>query len=199
VSAAAAKPAAVTQNDAVASALLPPVSQLADQLPKARAVLDERFNVSFNNVPVQQFYNSIVAGTRYNMLINPEVTGNITANLKDVTLFEALDAIRELYGYDYKVEGTRIYIRPLTMQTKMFKINYLVAVRARPACACRRPRWPMRVPAIAATRATARATTITAITTAATITTRTTRTAARNRSAIRPTFPPVRKAISGWS
>ncbi|MHA4871185.1 pilus (MSHA type) biogenesis protein MshL [Duganella sp. PWIR1] len=129
VNAASARPAVVTQSDAVASALLPPVSQLADQLPKARAVLDERFNVSFNNVPVQQFYNSIVAGTRYNMLINPEVTGNITANLKDVTLFEALDAVRELYGYDYKVEGTRIYIRPLTMQTKMFKINYLTAVR----------------------------------------------------------------------
>jgi len=129
INTAAAKPATVAQNDAVASALLPPVSQLAEQLPKARAVLEERFNVSFNNVPVQQFYNSIVAGTRYNMLINPEVTGNVTANLKDVTLFEALDAIRELYGYDYKVEGTRIYIRPLTMQTKMFKINYLTAKR----------------------------------------------------------------------
>src|SRR5450830_1318546 len=102
---------------------------MADQLPKARAVLEERFNVSFNNVPVQQFYNSIVAGTRYNMLINPEVTGNVTANLKDVTLFEALDAVRELYGYDYRVEGTRIYIRPLTMQTKMFKINYLTLKR----------------------------------------------------------------------
>ncbi|MYM84533.1 pilus (MSHA type) biogenesis protein MshL [Duganella sp. FT50W] len=129
VRAAAAKPSVVTQNEAVSAALLPPVSQLGVQLPKARAVLEERFNVSFNNVPVQQFYNSIVAGTRYNMLINPEVTGNITANLKDVTLFEALDAIRELYGYDYKVEGTRIYIRPLTMQTKMFKVNYLTAVR----------------------------------------------------------------------
>jgi MSHA biogenesis protein MshL len=129
VNAAAAKPATVTQNDAVSSALLPPVSQLADQLPKARAVLEERFNVSFNNVPVQQFYNSVVAGTRYNMLINPEVSGNITANLKDVTLFEALDAVRELYGYDYKVEGTRIYIRPLTMQTKIFKVNYLTAKR----------------------------------------------------------------------
>jgi MSHA biogenesis protein MshL len=129
VNSAAAKPASVSQNEAVSSALLPPVSQLADQLPKARAVLEERFNVSFNNVPVQQFYNSIVAGTRYNMLINPEVTGNITANLKDVTLLEALDAVRELYGYDYKVEGTRIYIRPLTMQTKMFKVNYLTAIR----------------------------------------------------------------------
>lgn len=124
-----AKPPAASQADAVASALLPPVAQLTEQLPKARAVLEDRFNVSFNNVSVQQFYNSIVAGTRYNMLINPEVTGNITANLKDVTLFEALEAIRELYGYDYKIDGTRIYIRPLTMQTKMFKVNYLTATR----------------------------------------------------------------------
>lgn len=124
-----AKPPAAAQADAVASALLPPATQLAEQLPKARAVLEERFNVSFNNVPVQQFFNSIVAGTRYNMLINPEVTGNITANLKDVTLVEALDAVRELYGYDYKIEGTRIYIRPLTMQTKMFKVNYLTGIR----------------------------------------------------------------------
>ncbi|MRV71492.1 pilus (MSHA type) biogenesis protein MshL [Duganella sp. FT92W] len=122
-------PTAAAAPDAVEAALLPPLPTLASQLPKARPVLDERFNVSFNNVPVQQFFNSIVAGTRYNMLIHPEVTGNITAHLKDVTLMEALDAIRELYGYDYKVEGTRIYIRPLTMQTRMFKVNYLTATR----------------------------------------------------------------------
>jgi MSHA biogenesis protein MshL len=126
---ATAKAPAATAPDAVEAALLPPLPALASQLPKARPVLDERFNVSFNNVPVQQFFNSIVAGTRYNMLIHPEVTGNITAHLKDVTLLEALDAIRELYGYDYKVEGTRIYIRPLTMQTRMFKVNYLTATR----------------------------------------------------------------------
>jgi len=129
VATAARKPSTAEQNAAVDSALLPPVSQLTEQLPKARAVMEERFNVSFNNVPVQQFYNSLVAGTRYNMLINPEVSGTITANLKDVTLFEALDAIRELYGYDYKVEGTRIYIRPLTLQSRMFQVNYLTAVR----------------------------------------------------------------------
>lgn len=122
-------PAAQTAPDAVEAALLPQLPALASQLPKSRPVLDERFNVAFNQVPVQQFYNSVVAGTRYNMLIHPEVTGNVTAHLKDVTLFEALDAIRELYGYDYKVEGTRIYIRPLTMQTRMFKVNYLTATR----------------------------------------------------------------------
>ena len=116
-------------DDAVANALLPPVSSLASQLPKARPALEERFNVAFNNVPAQQFFRSIVAGTRYNMLVHPEVGGNISANLKDVTIAETLEAIREMYGYDYKIEGTRITIRPLTMQTRMFQVNYLTAKR----------------------------------------------------------------------
>ncbi|MBW8899582.1 MAG: pilus (MSHA type) biogenesis protein MshL [Massilia sp.] len=122
--------AAPTIDAAVAAALLPPAAALATQLPKARPALEERFNVSFNNVPAQQFFRSIVAGTRYNILVHPDVAGTITANLKDVTLPETLDAIREMYGYDYKIEGTRISIKPLTMQTKMFRVNYLVGKRA---------------------------------------------------------------------
>jgi MSHA biogenesis protein MshL len=131
VAAAAAKrgPAAPTVDEAVANALLPPAASLANQLPKARPALEERFNVSFNNVPAQQFFRSIVAGTRYNILVHPDVSGAITANLKDVTLQETLDAVREMYGYDYKIEGTRISIKPLTMQTKMFRVNYLVGNR----------------------------------------------------------------------
>jgi len=126
----AGRPAAAPSVDsAVADALLPPAAALATQLPKARPALEERFNVSFNNVPAQQFFRSIVAGTRYNILVHPDVSGTITANLKDVTLPETLDAIREMYGYDYKIEGTRISIKPLTMQTKMFHVNYLVGKR----------------------------------------------------------------------
>jgi len=130
-SAAAKRPAAApTVDAAVADALLPPAAALATQLPKARPALEERFNVSFNNVPAQQFFRSIVAGTRYNILVHPDVAGTITANLKDVTLQETLDAVREMYGYDYKIDGTRISIKPLTMQTKMFHVNYLVGKRA---------------------------------------------------------------------
>jgi len=129
-SANAARPAAAPAVDsAVADALLPPAAALATQLPKARPALEERFNVSFNNVPAQQFFRSIVAGTRYNILVHPDVSGSITANLKDVTLPETLDAVREMYGYDYKIDGTRISIKPLTMQTRMFHVNYLVGKR----------------------------------------------------------------------
>ena len=112
--------------DAVSAALLPPINI---ELPQAKPQLEERFSLAFNNVPAPQFFNAIVSGTRYNMLVHPDVTGTISANLKDVTLFEALDAVKELYGYDYAVEGNRIVIKPLTMQTSIFRVNYLTGNR----------------------------------------------------------------------
>lgn len=114
------------QQDAVFASLLPP---LKIEMPKTRQPLEERFNLSFNNVPASQFFMALVAGTRYNMLVHPAVTGTISANLKNVTMFEALDAIRELYGYEYKVEGTRIYVKPLSLQTSIFQVNYLSGSR----------------------------------------------------------------------
>jgi MSHA biogenesis protein MshL len=130
VAGAAARPVAPAPvDDAVANALLPNASALARELPKARPAMEERFNVSFNNVPAQRFFHSIVAGTRYNMLVHPDVSGTISANLKDVTIAEALDAVREMYGYDYKIEGNRITIKPPAMQTRMFQVNYLLGSR----------------------------------------------------------------------
>jgi MSHA biogenesis protein MshL len=72
---------------------------------------------------------AIVSGTRYSMLVHPDVKEPISVNLKEVSLFEALDAIRELYGYEYKVDGTRIYIQPLTLQTRVFQISYINDLR----------------------------------------------------------------------
>ena len=114
------------EPDAVATALLPPLNI---ELPQSKGAADERFNLSFSNIPASQFFSAIVIGTRYNMLVHPDVTGTISANLKNVTLFEALDAIRDLYGYDYKVDGNRITITPLTMQTRVFQVNYLTGSR----------------------------------------------------------------------
>ena len=124
--AAAASKVKPADADAVSASLLP---ALTLDLPPARKPMEERFNLNFSNAPAAQFFMGIVSGTKYNMLVHPDVTGSISANLKDVTLFEALDAIRELYGYDYKVEGSRIYIKPLSLQTRVFQINYLAASR----------------------------------------------------------------------
>lgn len=113
---------------AVNAALLPP---LKIELPKtAAAKLEPRFDLVINNAPTNQVLMGIVSGTRYSMLVHPDVNGQISVNLKDVTVFEALDAIRELYGYEYKVEGNRIFIEPQTIQTRVFQVNYIVGQRS---------------------------------------------------------------------
>jgi MSHA biogenesis protein MshL len=114
-------PAAVNQ------ALLPPPRM---EMPDLRGQpLEPRFDLSVSNAPAAQVFMSIVSGTRYSMLVHPNVSGSISLNLKDVTIREALDSIRELYGHDYKVEGTRIFIHPAGLQTRIFQVNYLQGQR----------------------------------------------------------------------
>lgn len=116
------------KSSAASNALLPP---LGVEMPKAEnKPLEVKFDLTVNGTPVQQVFMAIVSGTRYSMLLHPEVGGSISLNLKDVTVFEALEAIREMYGYDYKVDGARIYIQPLTLQTRIFQVNYLTGLRA---------------------------------------------------------------------
>lgn len=90
---------------------------------------ENRFDLSVVNAPATQVFMAIVTGTKYNMLVGPEVTGTITVNLKDVSVKEALEAIRELYGYEFTIKGNRISIQPNTLQTRVFQVNYLAMER----------------------------------------------------------------------
>src|SRR5450759_5298720 len=116
-----------SKPEEVNNALLP---SLAVGMPRMdNKSLDTKFDLTVNNTPASQVFMSIVSGTRYSVLLHPDVSGNISLNLKDVTVFEALEAIREMYGYDYKIDSSRIYIQPLTLQTRIFQMNYLTAQR----------------------------------------------------------------------
>ncbi len=108
-------------------ALLPPLRM---EMPSvAGRPMDPRFDLSVSSAPAAQVFMAIASGTRYSMLLNPAVGGTITINLKDVTVHEALDSLRELYGYDYRIDGTRIFIQAAGLQTKIYRVNYLVGQR----------------------------------------------------------------------
>lgn len=111
---------------AVNQALLPPLSLASVQSSKP---VEAKFDLAVNNTSATQVFMAIVSGTRYSLLVHPDVAGSISLNLKDVTVFDALESIRELYGYDYKVDGTRIFIQPLTLQTRIFQVSYLTGQR----------------------------------------------------------------------
>ncbi|TMH47077.1 MAG: pilus (MSHA type) biogenesis protein MshL [Betaproteobacteria bacterium] len=124
----AARQAASKQPTAVREALLPP---LRAEMPKvAGTPVEPRFDLVVNAAPAQQVFMSIVSGTRYSMVVNPGVGGRLSLNLKDVTVREALEAIREVYGYEFRVDGTRIYVEAAGMRMRVFQVNYLVGLRS---------------------------------------------------------------------
>lgn len=112
---------------AVEAALAP---QTRLELPKSGShPAEARFDLAVNAASAQQVFLGIASGTRYSMLLHPEVAGNITVNLKDVTVPEAMLALRELYGYEYRIDGNRIYVQPLTAQTRFYSIAYPASTR----------------------------------------------------------------------
>lgn len=103
---------------------------LAEPAPKAMAAPAEpRLDLLVNNAQAREVFLAIVADTRYSMLMHPDVSGTLSVTLRGVTVTEALEAIRDVYGYDFKIEGRRIVIYAPTLQTRVFTINYPHALR----------------------------------------------------------------------
>ena len=66
-----------------------------------------------DDAPARAFFEGLVVGTRVNMLVHPDVKGRVSLSLKQVTLVEALEAARDMYGYDYRPMGNG----PMSMAT----------------------------------------------------------------------------------
>jgi MSHA biogenesis protein MshL len=106
----------------VVDALLPPLGYGA---PPARPQGPQRFDVNVRDVPAEPFFLSLVEGTSYNMVVQPGVTGTITLNLKNVTVPEVMEYVREAYGYDYAQGAGGYTVYAEQMQARVFRVNYL--------------------------------------------------------------------------
>ncbi len=108
-----------------AQAQAQPVAPPAAVLPP-----EPRFDLIVNGAPARDVFLSLVSDTRYSMLVHPAVAGQLSVTLKGVTVRESLDAIREVYGFDYAIDGRRITVFPPTLQTRVFTINALALQRS---------------------------------------------------------------------
>jgi MSHA biogenesis protein MshL len=98
---------------------------LAEPAPPTVALPPEpKLDLLVNNSLAREVFLAIVADTRYSMLMHPDVSGSLSVTLRGVTVAEALEAIRDVYGYDFKMEGRRITVYAATLQTRIFTINY---------------------------------------------------------------------------
>lgn len=88
-------------------------------------LLEPRFDLSTNNTPARQVFMSLVQNTPYSMVVHPDVSGTISLHLKNVTVPDAVDALHQVYGYEFRREEKRFFILGQGLQTRLFPVNYL--------------------------------------------------------------------------
>lgn len=86
---------------------------------------EPRFDVAVTDAPARAFFDGVVDGTAYNLVLEPGPTVPITLKMKNVTVIEVLDAVREAYGYDYRRIASGFLIVPPSLQTRLFQMNYI--------------------------------------------------------------------------
>jgi MSHA biogenesis protein MshL len=107
---------------AVSDALLPPMSAPSSA---SEQLSHHRFDVVADKMSAKVFFTGLVEGTPFNMVVNPNVQGTVTLNLKNVTIEEAMDAVRDMYGYEYRKTSYGYEVLSQALETEIFNVNYL--------------------------------------------------------------------------
>ncbi len=113
----------------VKQALLPPMPGGATSV-RTAVVPEARFDLAVNNAPAAQVFMGLVENTPFGMVVHADVTGTLSLNLKNVTVDEAMLAIRRVYGFEFTREGGRYYVHGRGgLQSRVFPVNYLNLTR----------------------------------------------------------------------
>lgn len=91
---------------------------------------EKRFDLNAMGLGAPAVYQALVESTPWSLIVDADVRDLISIQLKDVTLDEALDALRDAYGLEYEMKGRRLHISKPKLISKTFQMNYLLGSRS---------------------------------------------------------------------
>ncbi len=112
---------------AVTSALMPAITVDAGRVEDE--AVGQRFEIAVNEAPARQFFMSLVEGTPHNMVVHPDVDGQISLDLKGVTIPEVMQVVRNVYGYEYRRTRLGFEVMPARLESRIYQVDYLNMIR----------------------------------------------------------------------
>lgn len=96
------------------------------QMPKAPKATpkQELYTVVMQNVDVQDMLFALARDARLNVDIHPSISGRVTMNVSDQTLFEILDRVAKQVDLRYEVQGRNLSILPDAPYLKHYRVDY---------------------------------------------------------------------------
>jgi len=85
----------------------------------------EVFSFSLREADIKDVLRAISKQTNYNVIIEPDVKGVCTVDLKNVTLNKALEYILEPLNFSFKIEDKSVYVSKPKIETRIFSLNYI--------------------------------------------------------------------------
>ena len=89
----------------------------------------KKFNISVTNLPAKTFFLSLVSDAGVNVVADPEITGTISLELKNVTVNDVLEVTRDVYGYEFSFDNNVYVIYPRKLRTEIFDVDYINVTR----------------------------------------------------------------------
>jgi MSHA biogenesis protein MshL len=84
-----------------------------------------RYNIEAVDASVRAFFEALSRNVPENIMVRPDVGGRISIAIRNVTLEDALESLRDLYGYDYRHTARGYVIGAATLQSRVFHLDYL--------------------------------------------------------------------------
>ncbi|HHQ4558312.1 pilus (MSHA type) biogenesis protein MshL [Aeromonas hydrophila] len=97
--------------------------------PQAISMPEPRLRIAAHDVDAVEFFGSLFKGSRYSVAVHPGVAGQISVELKDVTLAEVLAVVGDMYGFDVQRKGNVFHVYPAGLRTETIPVNYLMMSR----------------------------------------------------------------------
>lgn len=108
-------------------------SPIAPQVEKERKIPKDTakdiLSFSLREADIKDVLRAIARQTNYNMVVEQEVKGLVTVDLKNVTLERSLQYLLEPLNFTSKIDDHTIYVSRPRLDTKVYPLNYVALKR----------------------------------------------------------------------